>query len=100
VELAKCALADQPACQSLPGTLWHCADRLKFGTRAFDLARSLRKEADVNVLLGLLALEEGAADVAFRLALSLLGDEEAAAAGRGLDFNGRRTAQECLQWLK
>ncbi len=52
----------------------------------------LRREADLQVLRGLLALECGAADDArrhFRAALELWGDDDRAASGAGLDFAGR-----------
>jgi hypothetical protein len=77
--------------------------RLEFRSRLESLARSLRQEADVTVLRGLLALEEGEVDeaeAAFRAALALWGDETLAATGGGLEFNGRVIAQSALEWVE
>jgi tetratricopeptide (TPR) repeat protein len=67
------------------------------------LARKLTQAADVSVLRGLLALEEGEVDLAaadFSAALALWKDEVSASAGSGLDFDGRVIAQGCLAWLE
>jgi tetratricopeptide (TPR) repeat protein len=67
------------------------------------LAQNLKREADVRVLQGMLALEQGdvgEAEVALREALALWTSREAVASGRGLDFNGRLAAQVCLEWLQ
>ncbi len=77
--------------------------RPEFRRRAFDLAESLRQEADVRTLRGLLTLEEGRlpeAEADFRLAVGLWRDAETAASGGGLDFGGRVIAQDCLEWLR
>jgi tetratricopeptide (TPR) repeat protein len=82
---------------------WRAADRSQFINRRTELAKSLKRDADVTVLRGLLALEQGDADeaeVAFREALSLWKDADSAASGGGLDFNGRVIAQAGLEWLK
>lgn len=103
LEVGKGVLADRPVQMSLPAALWRGAERLSLGKFAHERARSLRDEANANVLLGLLALEEGSsdeADVAFRLALSIWQGAEVAETGSGLDFAGRRTAQDGLEWLK
>jgi hypothetical protein len=62
----------------------------------------LRREANAQVVRGLIALEAGQveeAQLAMRLALAVWKSPEAAAAGSGIDFTGRPTAQECLRWL-
>ncbi len=77
--------------------------RTEFDRQIKALGRNLRQSADVTVLRGLFALEEGRvedAEVAFRTALTLWRDEAAAATGAGLDFNGRPIAQACLEWLE
>jgi tetratricopeptide (TPR) repeat protein len=87
----------------LPSALHRARTRPEFRYRAFDLARSLQQEADVRVMRGLLALEEGQlaeAEADFRLALGLWRNEEAFASGGGLDFGGRVIAQDCLEWLR
>jgi hypothetical protein len=59
------------------------------------LARVLRQKADVLVLRGLLALEQGSVDeaeAAFREALAVWQG--------GLDFNGRPVAQGYLTWIE
>ena len=59
---------------------------------------ALRKEADVHVLRGLLALEAGepdAAEQAFRRAMSIWSEQP----GTGLDFNGRVVARYWLERL-
>jgi Flp pilus assembly protein TadD len=87
--------------RSLPYLLWRRTQRrAEFHDRITELARDLRREADVSVLQGLLALEEGdvdEAEVAFRVALSLWQDPAAAASGGALDFNGRPVAQGYLE---
>jgi hypothetical protein len=68
-----------------------------------ELAKSLRLGADVTVLRGLLALEEGAVDeaeIAFRQALTLWKDAATAASGGGLDFNAHAIARGCLELLE
>jgi hypothetical protein len=62
----------------------------------------LRHEADTEVLRGILALERGeiaAARAAFGRALSVWGNEKAAAAGGHLDFPGRKPAQRMLDLI-
>jgi tetratricopeptide (TPR) repeat protein len=81
----------------------HAFSEVEFRKRLLPLAQNLRREADVIVFRGLLALEEGEVDEArdaFREALRLWGDENAAATGSGLDFNGRSLAQGYLELLK
>ncbi len=60
----------------------------------------LRKEAELQVLRGLLALEAGTVEAArqhFRSALSIWDSEAASATGAGLDFPARPIAQEMLR---
>jgi Tetratricopeptide repeat len=73
--------------------------RAKFGQILGALSESLKKEANILVLRGLIALEEGEVDEAgdaFHVALDLWRDE---ATGGGMDFEGRVIAQECMNWL-
>jgi tetratricopeptide (TPR) repeat protein len=96
-------LEEQVGPVSLPELIRRTSDRFEFRNRIAGLAQSLRREADVTVLRGLLALEEGEideAEIAFRVALSYWKDADAAASGGGLEFNGRAVAQGCLEWLK
>ena len=71
--------------------------------RAGKLGRNLQQEANISVLLGLLALEEGDVDLAgfaFRLALSHWRDEATANSGGGIDFPGRPVAQGYLHLME
>jgi tetratricopeptide (TPR) repeat protein len=63
----------------------------------------LRKEAERQVLRGLLALEAGTVETAkqhFRSALSLWDSEAGAQSGAGLDFPARPIAQEALRRME
>jgi tetratricopeptide (TPR) repeat protein len=96
-------LYDQSGATCLPDLLVRTGYHFVFHKRIADFAQALRKEADLSVLRGLLALEEGDADeaeIAFRTALSVWKNAEAANAGGGLDFSGRVIAQDCLKWLE
>jgi tetratricopeptide (TPR) repeat protein len=96
-------LAGQPGGESVGHLLGRGVIWAEFHARVTGLALSLRRQADMTVLRGLLALEEGEVDEArrcFRLALALWKDEATAASGAGLDFNGRVVAQGCLEWLR
>ena len=67
------------------------------------LADRQRKEADRQVLRGLLALEAGAVETArqhFRAARDVWGSDTAAETGAGLDFAARPIAQEMLRRLQ
>jgi tetratricopeptide (TPR) repeat protein len=78
-------------------------DRTEFLNRIAAMTREMKKKADVIVLNGLIALEEGdvkEAEFAFRKAMSNWKDAQTAASGGGLDFNGRMTAQGYLDWMK
>lgn len=97
------AITDLPAPGSeLPNAAKRAVNWFDLRDRVSAIARYLRHEADVNTLRGLLALEQGdtaEAEAAFREALAIWRDNEAAATGAGLDFNGRIVAQSCLEWL-
>jgi hypothetical protein len=96
-------LAEMPAGGSLPEFFLRTSERYEFRSRIMGLGQGLRREADVLVLRGLLALEEGDMDQAesdFRVALTYWKDAAAAATGGGLDFNGRPIAQGCLEWME
>jgi hypothetical protein len=101
--VSQVVLDEQPEAGSMPQLLWRPFQRGEFRNRIARLAQSLRREADVTVLRGLLALEEGEveeAEVAFRLALGLWQDEATELSGSGLDFSGRVIALESLKWLE
>jgi tetratricopeptide (TPR) repeat protein len=96
-------LADQSPGTCIPDLLVQTGNRFLFRDRFMELAQALQKEADLIVIQGLLALEEGdvkEAEIAFRQALSFWKDTASAASKGGLDFSGRIIAQDCLQWLK
>jgi tetratricopeptide (TPR) repeat protein len=68
-----------------------------------EIAERMRREADGQVLRGLLALEWGEVETArrhFRSALNVWGSERAAATGGGLDFRARTIAQEELRRIE
>jgi tetratricopeptide (TPR) repeat protein len=76
--------------------------RPEFADKTTRVADAMRQEANVAVLWGLLALEQGEMDdarFAFRKALGYWRDEATAASGGGQDFEGRVLAQQCLEWL-
>ncbi|HLW64164.1 MAG TPA: hypothetical protein VKS79_02515, partial [Gemmataceae bacterium] len=67
------------------------------------LAERLRKRAELHVVRGLLALEPGDVETArreFHAALAIWKDQDAAAAGSGLDFFPRPIAQEMLRRIE
>lgn len=71
-----------------------------FWERVGGLAQSMRKEADVNVLLGILAMEQGRTEdaaMAFRRALAIWNE---AGTGGSFDFDARVIAQAWLSKLK
>jgi hypothetical protein len=76
---------------------------LRCQNRLAILTMTLKQMADATVLWGLLALEEGETEeaaAAFKGVLAHWGDKNKASSERGLDFNGRQTAQEYLELLK
>jgi hypothetical protein len=96
-------LGEHSSTSALSDGFWKTAGRMHFRNRVGEFAKALKREADVTVLRGLLALEQGdveEAEIAFREALSVWKDADAAASGGGLDFNGLAIAQACLEWLK
>jgi hypothetical protein len=100
--VGKGVLDASPAPESLPFRIWQTFLMTQVNNRVSVMAQNMRQEADLSVLGGLVALEEGdvdEAEVAFRLALAWWKDKAAAASGSGLDFRGRVIAQECLEWL-
>ncbi len=97
------ALFQPPILDRNPALLWQSVYN---GMRLLeDVQRrsaNLVQEANTNVLIGLLALEEGRipeAKHAFRQALAVWKSPAVAATGGGLDFPGRTVAQQCLQLL-
>jgi exonuclease VII small subunit len=99
----KMVLDEQAASGSLFDQLRRAHSRFEFRDRVSGLAQSLRRQADLRVLRGLIALEEGEVDeaeIAFREALSFWKDAGSAASGGGLDFNGRAIAQGYLELLE
>jgi hypothetical protein len=89
-------LDEQPGLPNLPFLLERAMSRLRFRSQIDSVARNMKRRADVLVLRGLLALEQGdvvSADEHFRLALVPWQNV-------GLDFSGRTAAEGCLEWLK
>src|SRR5262245_26315852 len=82
------------------GSFERVAAQAVFHQLVGDLAQRLRKESDVNVLLGILALEQGRTNEAaasFRRALSIWND---AARGDAIDFDARVIAEGWLAKLR
>jgi hypothetical protein len=78
-------------------------DRAEFLNRISAISKSLKRQADVKVLQGLIALEEGEVKEAkgsFGEALSNWKDAKTAASGGGIEFNGRITAQAYMEWMR
>jgi tetratricopeptide (TPR) repeat protein len=101
--IGQMVLDEQPGGRCPPDLLRRARSRYEFQSRIRELAKSLRLGADVTVLRGLLALEEGAVDeaeIAFRQALTLWKDAATAASGGGLDFNAHAIARGCLELLE
>ncbi len=80
---------------------------VKFQTESMDAVGTasglLRKEADLHLLRGLLALEGGTVEAAkqhFRSALSIWDSEAASAIGAGLDYPARPIAQQMLRRME
>jgi hypothetical protein len=101
--LAQAILGRQPVAGAVPTLLWGAILQAQLHGRVMRITRDMRQKADLLVLQGLLALEEGDVDQAeifFRLALTWWKDQATAASGAGLEFGGRVIAQDCLEWLK
>jgi hypothetical protein len=100
--VGKAMLDCAPGCSTWPSWLRRTHNYLLFADRVGQLRSNLISEANVTVLQGLLALEEGdsvEAEFLFHTALVLWTSPEAVGSGRGLDFNARPVAQGCLSWL-
>lgn len=97
-------LGEMPAVgQYLMDVALQVRDRMAFEQDVLGLAQRLRREADMTVLRGLIALEQGdveEAEVAFREALSMYKSQAAVGPGAGMDFPGRPVTQAGLDWLK
>ena len=101
--VAKRILDESAAKESPPTLLLQNFERNDFISQVAGLAKNLTQEANLLVLGGLLALEEGdieRAESAFGEAMTYWKDEASAASGGGLDFSGRVIAQECLEMLR
>ena len=73
--------------------------RAEYARGVSSLIENMEKQADILVLRGLIALEQGdieSAGGAFQVALEFSQDESK---DDGLDFPGRVVAQECMKWL-
>ncbi|MCI0640365.1 MAG: tetratricopeptide repeat protein [Gemmataceae bacterium] len=84
----------------LPHACWLALQRPKYLARMALVEAKILDDANVQVLRGILALEEGAveeAKAAFESAL-LLGSQTAS--GGGAQFYTRFIAEQCLTWLK
>jgi tetratricopeptide (TPR) repeat protein len=102
LRIGEAVLDEAPGGGEWPTVIRKFVSRPLFRERVFDLGRGLRQDADVRVVRGLLALEEGRtaeAGADFRLALEIWKNSETAASGGGMDFSGRGVAQDCLRWL-
>jgi hypothetical protein len=103
IMIGRAILEGQVTSTSLGHYLWQSFGHAGFRTRVLDVGRSLRREADVTVLRGLLALEQGQmieAELSFLSALSTWTNAQTAATGGSLEFNGRRVAEAYLQRLR
>jgi tetratricopeptide (TPR) repeat protein len=101
--VAQAVLDEQPGVGGATWLFGRAITRADFRRQLVGLTYELQRAADALVLRGMLALEMGdvdEAEVAFRLALDTWGSEAAARDGRGIDFNARVVAQECLKWME
>ena len=95
-------MAKEASAAAWPHSLRRVFDRMSFLMGVRSLALELRRQANVLVLRGLLALEQGdeeEATFAFHKALDL-GRDDAKGPDMGLDFEGRVVAKTCLEWLE
>jgi hypothetical protein len=98
--LTRAVLAEVPGTESLPDLFWRTRVRNEFRSVVASIIKNFKQGADMCVLRGLVALEEGdveEAHVAFGIALDAL---KLDAESSGVEFNGRIVAQTCLEWLK
>jgi tetratricopeptide (TPR) repeat protein len=103
LHVARAVLSRPPEAEGVAGRL--IALRWQFRTLEIlgTAAEPLLREADREVLRGLLALEAGEVEAAkqhFRAALDVWGSDAAAKSGAGLDFPARPIAQEMLRRIE
>lgn len=101
--VGQAVLDEQPGLGSLPHLLARARGRSEFLSRVNSLERGLKQQANVSVIRGLLALEEGnstRAVAAFQSAKQMWKDPAAARSGAGLDFSGREAARVWLERLE
>ena len=94
------ALESRLGGNSLPELIRHVLVRTALLDRVGDLAQNMRQTADVTVLRGLLAVEQGRmedAEVSFRMALASWNETGARGA---IDFDARIIAQAWLDQLR
>jgi tetratricopeptide (TPR) repeat protein len=98
--MARAVLAEAPGGECIPSLFWRLRLRNEFRSLVASFIQNLKQGADMCVLRGLVALEQGdveEARVAFTIALDSMKQD---AASPGVDFGGRVIAQTCLEWLK
>jgi hypothetical protein len=103
VLIGRAVLDEQPGVGSLTHLLTRARGRAEFLSRVSPLERGLKQQANVSVIRGLLALEEGRIDeavAAFLFAKQMWKDSAAARSGAGLDFPGREAARVWLERLE
>ncbi len=91
-----------PAVGATPSILWQLFRQYHISIQIMTLAQAMKQRADLDVLRGLLALEQGDVDEAqvyFHLALDAWKGEASPAAG-GQDSVARLIALSCLAWLE
>ncbi|MCI0380610.1 MAG: hypothetical protein L0215_23745 [Gemmataceae bacterium] len=97
--LGQSLMDELPRAGFLPHACWLAFRRPEFLARIAAVESKLLEDANVHVLRGVLALEEGAverAKAAFETALQL-GNQSS---GGGSEFYARFIAEQCLSWLK
>ena len=98
------ALLSTPFVSGTPSTFVHNAlVREGLYEEVHQITTSLRREANAHVVGGLLAMEAGQieeAEAFFKLALVAWGARDGRGGGSGLDFSGRRVAQDCLRLIR
>jgi len=101
--VAQAVLDEQPGVGGATWLFGRAITRADFRRQLVGVTYELQRSADATVLRGLIALEMGdvdEAEVAFRLALDTWGSEAVEREGRGIEFNARPVAQECLKWIE
>jgi hypothetical protein len=94
--IGRMVLSEQPEFAGFP--LWRDLVRVDSNSRLDGFFRHIQREADLTVLRGLMALEEGVIDEAKEAFRSVL-PNDAPSSGSG-GFSGRIIAQSCLKWLE